>query len=87
MEVPSDEPREPLDTEEAIRHILMDIKITEVEAPGQFDNPSLPIVYFSGTSRSIDASWDPNANSGIKGSVCLSPEGDVRWRTVSVFHG
>jgi hypothetical protein len=87
MKVPSDEPREPLDTEEAIRHILMDLKITEVEAPGESDNQELPVVHFSGTSKSIDAAWDPNANSGIRGSVSLTPDGEVRWQTISVFHG
>jgi hypothetical protein len=84
---PSDQPRNPSVTEEAIRHILMDIKVTSVEPAGPFDNPSLPIVNFSGKSRSVEASWDPNANSGIRGSVRLTPEGEVRWQTISVFQG
>lgn len=84
---PSDKPRDPTVTEEAIRHIMMDIKVTSVEPAGQFDNPTLPIVHFAGKSRSVEASWDPNANSGIRGSVRLTPEGEVRWQTISVFHG
>ncbi|KAJ4321458.1 hypothetical protein N0V94_002891 [Neodidymelliopsis sp. IMI 364377] len=87
IRVPSDQPRDPITTDEAIRHIMMDLKVTEVKPAGQFDNAALPIVYFSGKSRSVEASWDPNANSGIKGSVRLTPEGEVRWQTISVFHG
>ena len=53
--------------EEEIRLIIMKLKVTKIKAPGRFDNPSLPIVHFSGSSRSLDASWDPNANSRIRG--------------------
>jgi hypothetical protein len=87
MKVPSDQPRDALVAEEAIRHIIMDLHITDVTAPGPFDNPDLPIVHFTGKSKSVDAAWDPNANSGIKGTVRLTPQGDVRWQTVSVFQG
>jgi hypothetical protein len=87
IRVPSDQPRDPITTDEAIRHIMMDLKVTEVKPAGQFDNAALPIVYFSGKSRSVEASWDPNANSEIRGSVRLTPEGEVRWQTISVFHG
>lgn len=65
----------------------MDLQVTAVTAPGPFENPDLPVVHFSGKSRSVDASWDPNANSKIRGSVSLTPSGDVRWETISVFHG
>jgi hypothetical protein len=68
MAVSPDEPRPPLTADEAIRHIMMDIKVTEVNPPGPFDNPALPVVHFAGKSRSIEASWDPNANSRIKGT-------------------
>lgn len=84
---PSDQPREPITTDEAIRHIMMDIKVTDVKPAGRFDNPALPVVHFAGKSRSVEASWDPNANSGIRGSVRLTPEGEVRWQTISVFYG
>jgi hypothetical protein len=106
MAVSPDEPRPPLTADEAIRHIMMDIKVTEVNPPGPFDNPALPVVHFAGKSRSIEASWDPNANSRIKGTwrpptcresahadpnptgtVSLTPEGEVRWQTISVFYG
>jgi hypothetical protein len=68
MAVSPDEPRPQLTADEAIRHIMMDLKVTEVNPPGQFDNPALPVVHFAGKSRSIEASWDPNANSRIKGT-------------------
>ncbi|PNS18742.1 hypothetical protein CAC42_5281 [Sphaceloma murrayae] len=46
-----------------------------------------PTVYFTGTSRSLHASWDPNANSRIRGTVRMTAHGDVRWTTWSIFHG
>ncbi|CAN9089616.1 unnamed protein product [Alternaria alternata] len=87
IKVPSDEPRGALDTDEAIRHIVMDLRVTDVTAPGPFDNPTLPIVHFKGVAKSVDALWDPNANSGIRGTVRLTQEGEVRWETISVFQG
>lgn len=119
LKVPQDELRETLNTEEAIRHIIMDISITkitqadaeavqngrrasvvgsdddnetsttplDVSGIGENENPALPVVHFSGRSRSIDAAWDPNANSKIRGSVRLTPQGEVRWQTISVFYG
>ncbi|USP79455.1 uncharacterized protein yc1106_06729 [Curvularia clavata] len=85
--LPADEPRPALLTDEAIRHILMDLRVTDVTAPGPSDNPALPVVHFKGMSRAIDAQWDPNANSGIRGTVRLTAEGEVRWQTISVFQG
>jgi hypothetical protein len=79
---PSDEPRDSLITDE-----VMDIQVTEVTPAGPFDNKDLPVVHFSGKSRSVNTSWDPNANSKIKGSVRLTTEGEVRWQTISVFYG
>lgn len=86
-EVPDDEPREPLDTEEAIRLITMRLTATKIEPPDPDDGQGLPVVYFTGLSRSMHAGWDPNANSSIRGSVRLTKEGEVRWTTISVFHG
>jgi hypothetical protein len=87
MKVPSGQPRAPLTTEEAIRHIKMDLQVSEVSPAGEFDNQALPVVHFTGRSVSVDVSWDPNANSKIRGTVSLTPEGEVRWQTVSVFYG
>lgn len=67
-ERPSDgEPRPPLDTIEAIRIIVMEVRMTKIEAPGPRDHPSLPVVHFSGNSRSTHEPWDPSASSNIRG--------------------
>lgn len=52
-----------------------------------FRGERLPVVHFKGTSRSLHASWDPNANSKIRGIVRQTPEGEIRWTTFSIFHG
>lgn len=61
------EPRPPLDTIEEIRIIVMEVRMTKIDAPGPGDNPSLPVVHFSGMSHSTHEPWDPNANSNIRG--------------------
>ncbi|CAD6587985.1 MAG: hypothetical protein ASARMPREDX12_003069 [Alectoria sarmentosa] len=81
------QPRKPIDTEEATRLITMKIQVTKIEAPGEDDGQQLPVVHFQGKSSSIRPSWDPNANSKIKGIVKLTPQGEVRWTTFSVFQG
>ncbi|KAF2117108.1 hypothetical protein BDV96DRAFT_571564 [Lophiotrema nucula] len=82
-----DAPRDPINTDEAIRHIHMRLQVTSVESAGPFDNLDLPVTHFTGRSRSVDAAWDPNANSRIRGTVKLTPEGEVRWTTISIFYG
>ncbi|EMC91520.1 hypothetical protein BAUCODRAFT_27821 [Baudoinia panamericana UAMH 10762] len=54
-----------------------------------FVGERLPVVHFRGTSKSLHASWDPNANSKIRGvgTVRQTPEGEIRWTTFSIFHG
>lgn len=84
---PAELPRDPFVKEEAIRHIIMNIKVTEVVRAEEGENQDLPVVHFDGRSRSVDASWDPNANSKIRGSVRLTPDGEVRWQTISIFYG
>ena len=64
---PPDEPREPLDTGEAVRLITMKLKASKIEAPGPEDGQALPVVHFTGTARALHASWDPNANSVVRG--------------------
>jgi hypothetical protein len=90
--IPADQPRDPISTEEATRHIEMRLIVTKVEpSPDSVEVNSrflnYPITHFTGTSRSVDASWDPNANSKIRGTVRMTPEGEVRWTTVSIFAG
>ncbi|CAI6332056.1 unnamed protein product [Periconia digitata] len=87
MLLPLSEPRAPLTTEEAIRHILMCLRVDSIDEPGPDDHPSYPVVNFSGTSYAMDASWDPHASSKIRGSARMTKHGDVRWGTISVFHG
>jgi len=41
--------------------------ITSIEAPGPEDNQDMPVVNFVGVSRSLDDSWDDNANSDLRG--------------------
>ncbi|CZR51789.1 uncharacterized protein PAC_01666 [Phialocephala subalpina] len=82
------QPRPPLSTTEAIRLITMELHTTKIEAPGPDDGQDLPIVHFEGISRSsMNTSWDPNASSTITGTVRLTKEGEVRWKTVSVYAG
>ena len=73
--------RDPLDTQEAIRLIVMKIRVTKLEAPGKDDGQELPVVHFSGTSRSMHSSWDPNANSVLEGKCsnleyCLAADNE-----------
>ncbi|KAI1447628.1 hypothetical protein F5Y02DRAFT_349218 [Annulohypoxylon stygium] len=86
----ADVPRPAIDVGEATRLILMKIRVTRIEAPGPDDGQELPVVHFEGISRSLDDSYDENANSdlrGMRGSVRLTREGEVRWTTFSVFSG
>lgn len=45
----------------------MKIHVTEIEPPGPEDGQELPVVHFEGISRSLDSSWDNNANSDLRG--------------------
>jgi hypothetical protein len=85
--LPRDVPRPPLDIGQATRLILMRMRVTKVEPPGVGDHPDYPVTYFEGFSRALDGSWDENADAGIRGRVCVTPEGEVRWTSYSVFHG
>ncbi|KAL9604646.1 MAG: hypothetical protein Q9219_000366 [cf. Caloplaca sp. 3 TL-2023] len=79
--------RPPIDTEEAIRFIVVNLHVASIQAPGENDGKELPVVHFNGESTSALPPVDPNANSKIRGTVRLTPKGDVRWTTLSVFHG
>ncbi|RMY57023.1 hypothetical protein D0865_03337 [Hortaea werneckii] len=60
---------------------------TDGQQPSFPVSERLPVVHFRGRSRSLHASWDPNANSAIRGTVQQTPAGDIRWTTFSIFHG
>lgn len=85
--LPHGSPRPPLNTDEAIRMIVMHIKITRIEEPGPNDGQALPVVHFGGKSRPRYAHWDANASAHVKGSVRLTKEGEVHWTTFSVYNG
>ncbi|KAI4261499.1 MAG: hypothetical protein L6R42_003304 [Xanthoria sp. 1 TBL-2021] len=84
---PPGQPRPPIDAEEAIRFIVVKLQVTKIEKPGEDDGQGLPVVHFKGSSYSALPPVDVNANSKIRGTVRLTPEGEVRWTTFSVFHG
>jgi hypothetical protein len=84
---PPGQPRPDINTTEAIRVIKMEIQATRFEKPEEGDGQDLPVVHFEGVSRSLHDSWDPNANSSIRGTVRLTKEGEVRWSTISVYGG
>ncbi|GKT85292.1 F-box domain-containing protein [Colletotrichum tofieldiae] len=88
-QTPREVPRPPFDVGEATRIIVMKVHVTDVQPPGENDGQGLPVVHFYGVSRSVDDSWDENANSNlrVKGTVRLTKEGEVRWTTFSVFNG
>src|SRR3569833_301350 len=67
--LPDNVPRPSLDIGEATRLILMKIHVTKIEPPGENDGQELPVVYFKGFSRSLDAAWDENANSDLRGEI------------------
>lgn len=62
-----DIPRPPLETTEVTRMIVMDLKVTKIEPPGEDDGQDYPVVHFRGTSRSLESNYDVNANSNIRG--------------------
>jgi hypothetical protein len=85
--LPREQEHEPIDTQEAIRLITLKIRVTAIEGPGPDDAQNMPVVHFTGTSRSMHTSWDPNANSKIRGFVRTTPEGAIRWTSFSIYHG
>lgn len=61
--------RPPLDTNEAFRLIVCKLRVTKIEKPGEDEGQGLPVVWFKGKSSSLRPSWDPNANSKIRGQL------------------
>ncbi|KAK6827792.1 F-box domain-containing protein [Apiospora arundinis] len=81
QEQPANIPRRAIDYGEATRLILMRITVDRIEPPGPEDGQDLPVVHFKGVSREI------NAKVAETGTVRLTPEGEVRWTTFSIFNG
>lgn len=80
--IPADQPRDPIDTREAIRLIRLKLKVTKIEPPGEDDGQDMPVVTFKGTSWSLHSSWDPNANSKIRGMLYARLDGRCDRRTI-----
>ncbi|TAQ89831.1 hypothetical protein B7494_g1845 [Chlorociboria aeruginascens] len=87
VQPPHGDPRPPINTTEALRLIVMRLKTTRIEEPGEDDGQEYPVVHFEGDSRSLNSTWDPNANSRIRGTVRYTKEGEVRWTTYSIIQG
>ena len=66
--IPIDQPRHPLENEEAFRLIVMRLEITKIEPPGEEEGQGFPIVWFKGTSAAVRPPWDPNTVSKIRGN-------------------
>ncbi|KAL8798647.1 MAG: hypothetical protein Q9182_006494 [Xanthomendoza sp. 2 TL-2023] len=83
----SDQPRPAIDTEDAIRFITVKLQVSKIEKPGRFNGQALPAVQFKGSSHSALSPVGFHAHSKIRGTVRLTPEGEVRWTMFPVFHG
>ena len=68
-DVPADQDREPCTDTEAIRMIVLKLRVTRIVEPDEDDHPDFPVVHFSGTSRSMHMAFDPNTNSRIRGRI------------------
>lgn len=58
--------------------IKLRLKVSAVDPPGKDDGKDFPVVTFEGTSWSYHNSWDPNANSMIRGLIVLVDTMQVR---------
>ncbi|ORY65473.1 uncharacterized protein BCR38DRAFT_432883 [Pseudomassariella vexata] len=85
--LPPNVPRQAIDVDEVTRLILMKIHVVKIEPAGPENGQALPVVHFKGVSKSLDDSWDENANSDLRGTVRLTRDGEVRWTSFSVFSG
>ncbi|KAK3390523.1 hypothetical protein B0H63DRAFT_465889 [Podospora didyma] len=86
--LPDHVPRPALNVGEATRLILMKIRVTKVEPAGEgYRNKDHPVVHFEGLSRALDEMWDDETDSDLRGTVSMTPEGEVRWTTYSIFDG
>ncbi|KAI9670692.1 MAG: hypothetical protein M1831_005912 [Alyxoria varia] len=81
------QPREPNSNDEAIRLLSMRIHVSKIEPPDACDGQALPVVHFQGVCESLHRGWDQNSNSDLTGTVRLTPEGEVRWTSLSIFDG
>ena len=72
-QIPDDQPRPPLERDEAFRLINMRLEVAKIRPPGEDDGQALPVVEFKGMSAAVRPSWDPHANSKIRGKHSSFP--------------
>jgi hypothetical protein len=56
-----------------VRLISMHLEVEKIEPPGPDDGQDLPVVHLKGITRSLDDSWDDNANSETRGKRMATP--------------
>lgn len=56
---------------------MLRLEVTSIQNPGPDDGQDLPVVHFKGVSRSLDDSFDHNANSNIRGKSLVSRLGQL----------
>lgn len=86
--LPGDAPRPPLIASEAMCLLLMRVRVAGIEPPGEGDHKDYPVVHFAGVSRVIDEfNGDGSVDSELRGTVRMTPEGEVRWTTSTIYSG
>ncbi|KAH8597805.1 hypothetical protein B0O99DRAFT_616829 [Bisporella sp. PMI_857] len=88
--ISNNEPRPPLATQEAIRILHMELKVTAIKYPGDEGYRgagSAPAVYFEGVSGSASRHDMEGGHSRTRGCVRMTEEGELRWTTFSVYWG
>lgn len=85
-QLPNAVPRPPLSAGEALRLILLRLRVTKIEPPGEGDHPDWPVVHFRGFSRALDeGSWNNEVDTEVRGTVRTTPEGEVWWSSVTTI--
>ncbi|TLS28254.1 hypothetical protein PpBr36_01288 [Pyricularia pennisetigena] len=88
--VTNDMPRPIALAGEAARLMMMKIHVTKIEKLEGRDEDKgsdAVVVHFSGFTELLHGFGSQNLSSTIKGNVRLTPDGEVRWSTISVFAG
>ncbi|KAK1779090.1 hypothetical protein QBC45DRAFT_466177 [Copromyces sp. CBS 386.78] len=87
-------PRPPLDVGEATKLLMMKINVDRITYPepgtghAEVKGRAWPIVHWKGYARSFDGSpGEARLTWGLRGIVRMTPEGEVRWTTSSLYDG
>ncbi|KAK3398632.1 hypothetical protein B0T20DRAFT_214038 [Sordaria brevicollis] len=94
LPIPEHMPRPPLDVGEATKLLMMKINVTRITYPPpgsgfpEIKGKIWPIVHWRGYARSFDGSpGEARLTWGLRGVVRMTPEGEVRWTTSSLYDG